>query len=116
MRFTLLDVSLPLLGAISFVLLAWASLRRVYAGRELPGYMKKTLFYGFFFALGMCYLMMFGGGFNWPDPLLFAAIGAWGILLGVIAWSRYRLSHTAGEKSVVERNGDASSSGKAAGK
>ena len=43
MRFTLLDVTLPLLGAISFVLLAWASLRRIYAGRELPGHMKKTL-------------------------------------------------------------------------
>jgi hypothetical protein len=60
MRFTLLEVSLVLLGAISFVLFAWASFRRIYAGRETPGYMKKTLFYRFFFALGMCYLMMFG--------------------------------------------------------
>jgi hypothetical protein len=116
MRFTLLDVSLPLLGAISFVLLAWASFRRIYAGRELPGYMKKTLFYGFFFALGMCYVIMFAGGFNWPDPLLFAAIGAWGILLGAIAWSRYRLSHAAGEKSAAQQSVSTSSSGNAAGK
>ena len=92
MRFTLLDVSLPLLVAVGFYLLGLASLRPIYAGRELPGYMKKTLFYGFFFVLGMGYLMMVGSSFNWPEPLVFAAIGAWVILLGAIAWWRYRLS------------------------
>jgi len=98
MRFTLLDVSLPLLVAVGFFLLGLASLRPIYAGRELPGHMKKTLFYGFFFVLGMGYLMMLGSSFNWPEPLVFAAIGAWAILLGAIAWWRYRLSQVAGEK------------------
>jgi hypothetical protein len=72
---------------------------------------------GFFCVLGMGYLMMIlGSSFNWPEPLVFAAIAAWGILLGAIAWSRYRLSHAAGEKSVVEGSGSTSSSGKPAGK
>ena len=46
----------------------------------------------------MGYLMMLGSSFNWPEPLVFAAIGAWVILLGAIAWWRYRLSQAAGEK------------------
>jgi hypothetical protein len=88
MRFTLFDVFLPFIIAVGFVVLGWGSVRPIYAGRPLPTHMKKTVFYGFFFVLGMGYLMMFGGGFNWPHALLFAGIGAWGALLASIAWWR----------------------------
>jgi len=59
--------------------------------------MKKTLAYGFFFMLGASYLMLFGGQLNWPHPILFVAIGAWGVLLTSVAWWRYRHAQAVSE-------------------
>jgi hypothetical protein len=90
MQLKLLDVLLPTILAIGFLLVGWSSTRTINRGRPLPPHMKKALLYGSLFVLGMGYLMLFGGQLNWPNPILFASIAAWGVLLASIAWWRFR--------------------------
>ncbi len=85
---------MPFLIALGFLVLGWASVRPIYAGRPLPTHMKKALSYGFFLMLGGCYLMLFGAQLNWPHPAILTAIGGWGVLLAAIAWWRYRQKRT----------------------
>jgi hypothetical protein len=59
--------------------------------------MKKGLFYGFFFVLGMGYSMAVVAMFGWPRPLWIIFTVAWALLLALIAWWRYRQTQSVSE-------------------
>jgi hypothetical protein len=94
MRLNPFDIFLPVVIAMVFLALGWASLRPLWVGRPLPTHMKKALSYGFLLVLGGCYLMLIGARLNWPHTAILAAIGAWFVLLAAIAWWRYRQKRT----------------------
>jgi len=43
------------------------------------------------------YLMLIGKLFRWRPSMLFVVIGAWGVLLALIAWQRYRRAQAASQ-------------------
>jgi hypothetical protein len=57
--------------------------------------MKKVLFYGFFFVLGMSYSMAIVAMAGLPRYLWIVFTLVWAGLLGSIAWWRYRKTQTA---------------------
>ena len=76
--------------ALTFFLLAWLWGRTTSAGKPLNTFKKGFLIYGFTFVLGMGYIMVLVADLKWPRTLLFPAIGCWGVVLGFVAWLRYR--------------------------
>ena len=103
MKLDLLDVLMPIFIALGFLALGWTSTRTIFAGRPLPSHMEKALIYGSVFMLGGGYLMLFGGQLNWPHPVLFASIGAWGVFVASIAWLRYRRSQSQNAPEIQRR-------------
>ena len=76
--------------ALIFLLLAWLWGRATSAGKPLNRFKRSLLLYGFFFVLGMGYIMTFVADLKWPQSLLFPAIACWGVVLGLVAWVSYR--------------------------
>jgi hypothetical protein len=76
--------------ALVFLLLSWSYGRVLSRGRPLNAFKKRLLGYGFLFALGMIYLMVFVSDLHWPRECLFPAIGLWGGTVGLLAWWRIR--------------------------
>ncbi len=52
--------------------------------------MKTTLVYGFFFILGMAYIMMLISWTDWPPRLVFPFILGWAALVAYLARCHYR--------------------------
>ncbi|HVZ59961.1 MAG TPA: hypothetical protein VG892_04160 [Terriglobales bacterium] len=78
--------------ALIFLALSWSYMRSLNSGGALRPSQKKILLYSFIFALGMCYLMLLVGDMHWPKSLSFPMIGIWGVVVGFLAWWRYRQS------------------------
>src|SRR2546427_3594443 len=95
MRPDLLDILAPPALGLVFLLLSWSQMHVTRGRHALTPYDRKLLIYGFFFVLGMGYLMLIGKLFRWRPSMLFVVIGAWGVLLALIAWQRYRRAHGA---------------------
>ncbi len=86
--------------ALIFLLLSWFYGRVVSAGRPLNRFKRRALGHGFAFVLGMGYLMVLVADLHWPKELLFPMIGIWGVVVGFVAWYRYRRekAHSRGEQ------------------
>jgi hypothetical protein len=82
----LLVVNLAVAAAVA---LCWGWGRTVRGGRPLTPPLRGMLLFGFLFALGMGYIMMFGSWFAWPTRIWFVLIAAWGVLLALIVWWRH---------------------------
>jgi hypothetical protein len=76
--------------ALTFLVLAWLWGRTTSAGKPLNTFKKRSLVYGFTFVLGMGYIMVLVADLKWSGTLLFPVIGCWGVVLGFVAWLRYR--------------------------
>lgn len=76
--------------ALIFLFLSWLWGRATGAGKPLNLFKRRLLFYGFFFALGIVYIMVLVADLRWPRTLLFPAIACWGAILGFLAWFNYR--------------------------
>lgn len=88
------DIFAPGILALIFLALGWISSRSIAGGGPLSSQMRKGLFYGFFFVLGMGYSMAVVAMFGWPRPLWIVFTVAWALLLASIAWGRYRQTRT----------------------
>jgi len=97
MRPDLLDILAPPALGLVFLLLSWSQMHVTRGRHALTPYDRKLLIYGFFFVLGMGYLMLIGKLFRWRPSMLFVVIGAWGVLLALIAWQRYRRAQAASQ-------------------
>ena len=76
--------------ALIFLALSWAFGRAVTGGRRLNAFKRKLLLYVFIFVLGEAYIMMFASDLRWPEEVLLPMISVWGVLVGLLAWWRYR--------------------------
>lgn len=88
MRIDWLDIAFPPAGALVWLLLSWFATIGINAGRPLSTVQRGMLKYGFFFALGMCCLIVLVFGLGWPHPLVFVLIAAWGVLIFYLGWRR----------------------------
>jgi hypothetical protein len=88
------DILAPGIIALVFLALGWISSRSIAGGGPLSSQMRKGLFYGFFFVLGMGYSMAVVAMFGWPRFLWIVFTVAWALLLASIAWWRYRQTRT----------------------
>jgi len=77
-------------GGLTFLLLSWLATRAIFVGRPLPLHMKTTLRFGFFFILGMAYIMMFVSWLNWSPKVIYALVPPWGASVGYLAWRHHR--------------------------
>ena len=91
------DLFFPAILSCVFFVLVWLSDRTITKGQPLTSHMKKVLFYGFFFVLGMGYSMTFVSMFGWPRPLWIVFTVAWALVLALIAWWRYRQARAVSE-------------------
>lgn len=74
-----------------FVAVTWVYERMLSGGRPLRGFKRGLFIYASLFAAGMVYLMLAVFDLHWPPRgLLFPLIAAWGILVALLAWWRYR--------------------------
>lgn len=76
--------------ALLFLPLSWVYGRVLSKGGPLNAIKRGILLYAFVFALGMMYLMLFVSDLHWPKELIFPLIAFWGVLVGLLAWWRYR--------------------------
>lgn len=90
MKFGPFDILFPPALALVVLALGWISVRPIYAGRPLPSHVKKLILYGSLFALGMAYSMAIVAMFNLRRPLWIVLTAFWAMLLGLIAWWRFR--------------------------
>ena len=87
------DVLMPLALALVFLILGWPYARSVSGGRPLNPVQRKMLLYGFWYVLGMGYLVVAANALRLPDWMWVAVIVAWSLLLALVAWGRYRQGH-----------------------
>jgi DMSO/TMAO reductase YedYZ heme-binding membrane subunit len=73
-----------------FVLLSWVYGRGLSGGRTLNPFKRRLLIYASIFAAGMIYLMLVVSDLHWRKELVFPLIGLWAIVVGLVAWFRYR--------------------------
>ena len=85
-----MDFVVATTASIVFLGVSWLYARTVRAGQPLTAIQRKMIFYGFFFVLGMAYLMMLGGNFQWEPRNILSLLGVWGCVIGVTAFFRYR--------------------------
>jgi len=71
-------------------LFAFAYFRGINLGKPLTVFQKTLLIYGFWFFLGFAYSLAVDAAFRWPDGVWIALTIVWGLLLGGIAWHRYK--------------------------
>jgi hypothetical protein len=91
-KFDLLDVLAPLVGAVVWLVLSWLYARSVNPGRPLNPVQKGMMIYGLVFVLGMGYLIMLGGALHWSNGLMFSSIAVWVTLVAATAWRRSKRS------------------------
>jgi hypothetical protein len=84
------NILMPPVLALVFLILGWPYARFVAGGRPLNQVQKKMLFYGFWFILGMGYLVLIASKLRLPDWMWVAMIIAWAMLLAALAWWRSR--------------------------
>ena len=94
MRIGIEDVLMPPALALVFLGLGWPYARSVSGGRPLNSVQKKMLLYGFWYVLGMGYLVMTAGALRLPNWAWVASIVTWSLLLAFIAWWRHRRGNT----------------------
>ena len=75
---------------LGFLALGWGTTRTIFLGKPLPVHMRIALVYGFFFILGMAYIMMGVSWLNRTSHLIYPLIAAWGVLLAYLARRRYK--------------------------
>jgi len=80
--------------ALIYLLVIWAYGRALGAGQPLNAYKRRGLRYAFVFVLGGVYLMVIVHDLRWPEELLWPIIGTWGVVVGLVAWWRYRRRRT----------------------
>jgi hypothetical protein len=73
-----------------FVLLSWAYGRVLSGGRPLNRFKRRLLIYATLFIAGMSYLMLIVSDLDWSKELVFPLIGLWAVIVGLVAWWRYR--------------------------
>lgn len=86
-----LDIFFPPTGAAIVALLAFLYFRGINLGKPLSVFQKTLLVYGFWFCLGFACSIAVDAAFRWPDIVWIAFTIVWGMLLGVVAWRRYKL-------------------------
>jgi hypothetical protein len=77
--------------ALLFLVLSWVYGRALSSGGALNNVKRRILAYGFVFVLGGVCMLMLLPDLKWPSELIFTTVGAWGALVGFIAWWRRRL-------------------------
>jgi hypothetical protein len=85
-----IDVIFPLPTGLVWLFLTWFWARSVNAGQRLSTSQRTMLKFGFIFAVGMGYLLVFVVGLGWPRWLGAVLISAWASLLVWMAWHRYQ--------------------------
>lgn len=80
----------PPILALLFLVFGWLYGRMVGGGRRLNPVQRKILRYGFFFVLGMGYLMALVSAIGWQGKWALVLTAAWGAVLGFLAWRRSR--------------------------
>jgi len=80
----------PPILALVFIVFRWPYARMVGGGRRLNPVQRKMLFYGFFFVLGMGYLMASVSAIGWQGKWALVLTAAWGAVLGFLVWWRSR--------------------------
>lgn len=88
MRIDLLDILMPAVVSVAFLLLSWSYARSINRGRPLRPTQQKMLYYGFSFVLGAGYLALSGAVLRWPMARWVWLIVGWGVLLASVAWWR----------------------------
>jgi hypothetical protein len=94
MTSVLTDLGVSTGVSLIFLAISWSFTRAVNSGRPFSPLQKRMLLYSFVFVLGMSYLMLLVSDMRWPTNLIFPMIGAWGGLVALAAWWRYRRART----------------------
>jgi hypothetical protein len=89
------QILFPPLGGLIWLFLSWGWCRTVRGGGPLTTVQKRIMLFGFLFVVGMVYLMAWNdqlsAGAGLPGRLVWIPSSiAWGVILGVIAWEKYR--------------------------
>lgn len=89
------QILLPPLGGLVWLVLSWSWCRTVRAGKPLTSVQKHMMASGFLFIVVMVYLMAWnrqlGATIGFPGRLVWVPLTiAWGVVLGVFAWRKYR--------------------------
>jgi len=75
------------------IALGYSQAKRIRRGKPLSSFQRKLMFYFPLFFLGMGYAIMLqdhlAALFHWENAWI-AVMVAWGALLAVVAWTRYR--------------------------
>src|ERR1700676_487377 len=95
------DFLVATVGSLAFLLLGWVTTRGVFLGKPAPLHMRTTLVYGFFFILGMAYIMMIVSWMDWQPRVIYVLVVPWGALLSYLAVRNYR-------RSMARQTGDTS--------
>jgi hypothetical protein len=82
------NILMPPVLALVFLVLGWPYARLASGGRPLNPVQKKMLLYGFWFVLGMGYLVLLASKLRLPDWMWAAMIIGWAIFLAALAWWR----------------------------
>ena len=90
------NILVPPVLALVFLVLGWPYARLVAGNRPLNPVQRKMLVYGFWFVLGMGYLVLTASKLRFPDWMWVAMIMAWAVFLAALAW--WRSSHTSARK------------------
>lgn len=90
MKIGIEDVLMPPALALVFLVLGWPYARVLRGGKPLNTVQKKMLMYGFWYVLGMGYMVVTASALRLPEWTWIALIVAWSFLLALFAWLRYR--------------------------
>ena len=80
----------PPIMALVFLVFAWPYARMVGRDRRLNPVQRRMLLYGFFFVLGMGYLMATVSAIGWQGKRALVLTAAWAAALGFLARWRSR--------------------------
>lgn len=97
MKIGIEDLLMPPALALLFLILGWPYSRSVSGGRPLNVIQLKMLRYGFWYVLGMGYLVITAKVLRLPDWMWVALIVIWSLLLALLAWWRNRQARTVPE-------------------
>ena len=90
MNIPISDVVAPVAGAGVFLLLSYPYLKAIRRDKPLTPFMRGLLLYGFFFILGLGYLMLAIGDFDLPPSVLWVGGPLWGGVIIFVVWWRHR--------------------------
>lgn len=95
------DFIMPVVLGAAFLGLGWTSMRSINGGRPLRSVQRGMLVYGSLFVLGAGYLALTGSAFGLRPDVWVILFVAWACALAMVAWYRYRRSHTAPGKPSI---------------